>query len=109
MSFHIRPAQAQDIIHIMHIYNREIENGLATWNNIPKSLEEYQQKLEETNYNFYPFVLAVNNTYKEINTIYSEKLDIPPSQFLLLETYLEDHYRNTLFVLFFYMHLLFLL
>ncbi|WP_111861503.1 GNAT family N-acetyltransferase [Acinetobacter sp. CFCC 10889] len=58
MSFHIRPAQAQDIIHIMHIYNREIENGLATWNNISKSLEEYQQWFADLEKNNFPLFVA---------------------------------------------------
>ncbi len=57
MNFKIRQAQSADIPHIMQIYNHEIENGLATWNDQTKTLDEYQQWFADLEqYNFPLFV-----------------------------------------------------
>ena len=58
MNFQIRPAQISDLDTIMHIYNREIETGLATWNNQPKSLEQYQQWFSELIQKNFPLFVA---------------------------------------------------
>lgn len=49
------------------------------------TLEDYKEELIKNNYKFFHSVLAVNNTYKEINVIYSEKLDIPLFDFFSKE------------------------
>ena len=58
MNFIIRPAKLCDIPQIMHIYNAEIEHGVATWNNTPKSLEEYQQWFTDLALNNFPLFVA---------------------------------------------------
>lgn len=47
------------------------------------SLDEYNEILIENN--FYNFVIAINQTYKQINQIYSEKLDVPIFDFFSKE------------------------
>lgn len=49
------------------------------------SLDQYNNILVENNYNFYNFVIAINQTYKQINQIYSEKLDVPIFDFFSKE------------------------
>lgn len=58
MNLIIRPAQLHDIAHIMQIYNAEIEHGVATWNNQPKSLEEYQQWFQHLHDAHFPLFVA---------------------------------------------------
>lgn len=41
------------------------------------SSDEYLTYLENNNFSFHNFVIAINQTYKIINQIYSERLDIP--------------------------------
>ena len=51
----------------------------------PVSSEEYNNILVENNYNFYNFVIAINQTYKQINQIYSDKLNVPIFDFFSKE------------------------
>lgn len=53
------------------------------------SLDEYTTILKENNYNFYNFVIAINQTYKQINQVYSDKLNVPIFDFFSKE------YTNT--------------
>ena len=41
MDFQIRPAQKKDLEQILNIYNTEISNGTATWNDQEKSLDDF--------------------------------------------------------------------
>lgn len=66
MHFHIRPAQAQDLIHIMNIYNQEIETGLATWNSEIKSLDAYQNWFESLHSQNFPIFVAEETESKHI-------------------------------------------
>ena len=66
MNFLIRPAQSTDLPHIMRIYNHEIEHGLATWNNIPKSLENYQQWFAGLEKNNFPLFVAEDTQHQKI-------------------------------------------
>ena len=66
MNFQIRSALSTDIPHIMRIYNHEIENGLATWNNISKSLEEYQLWFADLEKNNFPLFVAEDVESKNI-------------------------------------------
>ena len=66
MTFLIRPAQSSDIPHIMRIYNREIETGLATWNNQAKSLAEYQQWFTDLESKNFPLFVAEETVSKAI-------------------------------------------
>lgn len=49
------------------------------------SLTEYNQYLIDNNFNFHSYIIAINQTYKEINQIYSEKLNIPIFDFFTKE------------------------
>lgn len=49
------------------------------------SLEEYTNYLTTNNFNFHSYVIAINQTYKNINQIYSEKLSIPIFDFFSKE------------------------
>ena len=47
MSYIIRPATEKDLPEILEIYNAEILNGLATWNEQPYDLKHFQTWLKQ--------------------------------------------------------------
>jgi len=49
------------------------------------SLTEYTEYLTNNDYKFYPYVIAINQTFKIINQLYSEKLSIPIFDFFTKE------------------------
>lgn len=55
MPFTIRTATEQDLPHILAIYNPEVLQGFATWNDQAFSLESFQHKLQEFKQNHWPF------------------------------------------------------
>ena len=71
MNLIIRPAQLHDIPHIMQIYNAEIEHGVATWNNQPKSLEDYQQWFQHLQDASFPLFVA-EETKTQVISGYAE-------------------------------------
>ena len=71
MNLIIRPAQLHDIPYIMQIYNAEIEHGVATWNNQPKSLEEYQQWFQYLQEAEFPLFVA-EETETQVISGYAE-------------------------------------
>ncbi|KAF1028052.1 MAG: L-methionine sulfoximine/L-methionine sulfone acetyltransferase [Acinetobacter bereziniae] len=58
MNFQIRPAKTSDLTEIMHIYNQEIQTGLATWNSQLKTLDDYQQWFLELEQQQFPLFVA---------------------------------------------------
>lgn len=71
MRFLIRLAQSNDLPQIMHIYNAEIEYGVATWNNQIKSLEEYQQWFQHLQEAGFP-LFVVEETENQTISGYAE-------------------------------------
>ncbi|SPL68940.1 GNAT family N-acetyltransferase [Acinetobacter stercoris] len=59
MSFQIRLAIKDDLKQILDIYNAEISNGTATWNNEALSLERYTRWYEELLKARFPLFVAV--------------------------------------------------
>lgn len=51
----------------------------------PITLDNYIKELNENGFNFHNFVLCINQTYKSINTIYSDKLNVPIFDFFSKE------------------------
>ena len=49
------------------------------------SLQDYQEYLENNDFKFYSNMICINQTFKIINQIYSEKLDIPIFDFFSKE------------------------
>ncbi|WP_407304976.1 GNAT family N-acetyltransferase [Acinetobacter sp.] len=66
MSFQIRPAQIQDLEQILNIYNAEILNGTATWNDKEKSLEDFHHGLHNLAAQHFPLFIAEDLESKRI-------------------------------------------
>ena len=66
MGFLIRPAQPQDLEHILKIYNAEILNGTATWNSTPKSIEDFQNWFKSLTEQLFPLFVAEHSETKHI-------------------------------------------
>lgn len=66
MDFLIRPAQTQDLKHILKIYNAEILNGTATWNSTPKSIEDFQSWFKDLAEQQFPLFVAEHSETKHI-------------------------------------------
>lgn len=60
------------------------------------SSDEYIHYLENNNFSFHNFVIAINQTYKIINQTYSEKLDVPIFDFFNKE-FVSSKYELVLF------------
>ncbi|MCK7609267.1 N-acetyltransferase family protein [Acinetobacter portensis] len=63
MSYIIRPATEQDLPEILEIYNTEILNGLATWNEQPYDLKHLQIWLKQLQQQNFP-VFVVKDSIK---------------------------------------------
>ena len=66
MGFLIRPAQPQDLEHILKIYNAEILNGTATWNDQEKSLEDFLNWFKSLTEQQFPLFVAEHSETKHI-------------------------------------------
>ena len=66
MDFLIRPAQEQDLKHILKIYNAEILNGTATWNSTKKSIENLQTWFNDLHTQEFPLFVAEHPESKQI-------------------------------------------
>lgn len=66
MDFQIRPAQIQDLEQILNIYNAEILNGTATWNDKEKSLDDFHHWFHNLNAQQFPLFVAEDLEAKRI-------------------------------------------
>ena len=66
MDFQIRPAQIQDLEQILNIYNAEILNGTATWNDQEKSLDDFDHWFHNLNAQQFPLFVAEDLKSKRI-------------------------------------------
>jgi len=66
MSFIIRPAQIQDLEHLLPIYNAEILYGTSTWNSTPKTIQDFQNMLSELSAQQFPLLVAEHSASKQI-------------------------------------------
>lgn len=66
MSFLIRPATPQDLAAILAIYNHEVLNGFATWNDQAYTLDSFQQKLQDFQKQNLPFVVIEDQDQQQI-------------------------------------------
>ncbi|WP_180088707.1 MULTISPECIES: GNAT family N-acetyltransferase [unclassified Acinetobacter] len=66
MSFLIRPATPQDLAAILAIYNHEVLNGFATWNDQAYTLDSFQQKLLDFQKQNFPFVVIEDQEQHQI-------------------------------------------
>ncbi len=66
MDFLIRPAQEQDLEHILKIYNAEILNGTATWNSTKKSIQNLQNWFNDLQVQQFPLFVAEHRESKQI-------------------------------------------
>lgn len=66
MPFIIRDATVADLLHILRIYNAEILQGFATWNEQAYGIEAFQQKLIQLQAKAYPFFVAVDTQNNHI-------------------------------------------
>ncbi|CAB1207260.1 GNAT family N-acetyltransferase [Acinetobacter bouvetii] len=66
MGFLIRPAQTQDLKHILKIYNAEILNGTATWNSTEKSIEDFHSWFNDLSTQQFPLFVAEHSETKQI-------------------------------------------
>ncbi|WP_180170912.1 GNAT family N-acetyltransferase [Acinetobacter sp. YH12027] len=66
MSFLIRPATPQDLAAILAIYNHEVLNGFATWNDQAYTLDSFQQKLLDFQKQNFPFVVIEDQDQQQI-------------------------------------------
>ncbi len=57
MAFLIRPATPQDLAAILAIYNHEVLNGFATWNDQLYTLDSFPTKLLDFQKQNFPFVV----------------------------------------------------
>lgn len=85
-----------DNIYVLYDNNIENEDSLLKFSKILiaakfeaskimyVTLDEYISHIESTN-SFYPFVIAINQTYKTINQIYSNRLNVPIFDFFSRE------------------------
>ena len=66
MDFQIRPAQIQDLEQILNIYNAEILNGTATWNDREKSLDDFHHWFNNLIAQQFPLFVAEDLESKRI-------------------------------------------
>ncbi len=66
MGFLIRPAQTQDLEHVVKIYNAEILNGTATWNSTAKSIEDFQSWFKSLTEQRFPLFVAEHSETQHI-------------------------------------------
>ena len=66
MDFQIRPAQIQDLEQILNIYNAEILNGTATWNDREKSLDDFHHWFKNLIAQQFPLFIAEDLESKRI-------------------------------------------
>ncbi|TCB45430.1 N-acetyltransferase family protein [Acinetobacter terrestris] len=66
MDFQIRPAQIQDLEQILNIYNAEILNGTATWNDQEKTLDDFHHWFHNLNAQQFPLFVAEDLESKRI-------------------------------------------
>ena len=66
MSFLIRPATEHDLPAIQDIYNAEVLQGLATWNEHAYDLAHFQQKLQHFENQQFPFCVVEEQESKLI-------------------------------------------
>ena len=66
MDFQIRPAQIQDLEQMLNIYNAEILNGTATWNNQEKSLDDFHHWFHNLTAQQFPLFVAEDLKSKRI-------------------------------------------
>jgi phosphinothricin acetyltransferase len=66
MDFQIRPAQIQDLEQILNIYNAEILNGTATWNDQEKTLDDFHHWFHNLNAQQFPLFVAEDLESKSI-------------------------------------------
>ncbi|OOV82394.1 MULTISPECIES: GNAT family N-acetyltransferase [unclassified Acinetobacter] len=66
MSFLIRPATPQDLAAILAIYNHEVLNGFATWNDQAYTFDSFQQKLLDFQKQNFPFVVIEDQDQQQI-------------------------------------------
>ena len=66
MKIQIRPAQISDLEQIMHIYNREIETGTATWRYEALSLEEYLAWFNDMQEKKFPIYVAFDEEQNKV-------------------------------------------
>ena len=66
MDFQIRPAQIQDLEQILDIYNAEVLNGTATWNDREKSLDDFHHWFNTLIAQQFPLFIAEDVESKKI-------------------------------------------
>ncbi|MCL6245741.1 N-acetyltransferase family protein [Acinetobacter sp. ANC 7200] len=66
MSFLIRLATPQDLAAILAIYNHEVLNGFATWNDQAYTFDSFQQKLLDFQKQNFPFVVIEDQDQQQI-------------------------------------------
>ena len=66
MDFQIRPAQIQDLEQMLNIYNAEILNGTATWNDREKSLDDFHHWFKNLITQQFPLFVAEDLESKRI-------------------------------------------
>lgn len=66
MHFIIRPAIPQDLIHIQKIYNHEVSQGLANWNDQPFDLEHFHNWFIQLNEQQFPLFVIEDMTQQTI-------------------------------------------
>lgn len=77
MNLIIRQAQVKDLPEIMQIYNAEIEHGIATWNNQPKVLTEYEHWFQQLQQLRFPIFVAEDPSGQKIAG-YADYADFRP-------------------------------
>lgn len=71
MTFSIRPAMNDDLLRIQTIYNAEILNGLATWNNEPYDLNHYQNWFKQLQSEGFP-LFVIEDLHSKIVAGFAE-------------------------------------
>lgn len=66
MSYIIRTATEQDLPEILNIYNTEIVNGVATWNEQPYDLEHFQNWLKHLYKKNFPVFVVEDSAQNKI-------------------------------------------
>lgn len=66
MAFIIRNASEADLPEILLIYNTEILQGFATWNEQAYSLEKFQKKLADIQARSFPFLVAADSASNRV-------------------------------------------
>lgn len=67
MSYIIRSATEQDLPQILNIYNAEILNGVATWNEQPYDLEHFQKWLKQLEQQNFPVLVVEDSAQNKIS------------------------------------------